>query len=124
MLHQVDGRGAQKQELPGAPPGPPAPIDDAAQGSEQPRGPVYLVQHQELAGVDLAVLFDVDDLGEVARSFQVEIDGAAFVRDLLRQRGFAYLAGSGEDHSGVAIQQTDYFGFPAALYHLRKSNMK
>ena len=85
---------------------------------------MYLVQHQELAGVDLAVLFDVDDLGEVARSFQVEIDGAAFVRDLLRQRGFAYLAGSGEDHSGVAIQQTDYFGFPAALYHLRKSNMK
>ena len=68
LLHQVDGRGAQKQELPGALPGPPAPIDDAAQGSEQPRGPVHLVQHRELAGVDLAVLFDVDDLGEVARS--------------------------------------------------------
>ena len=89
LLHEVDGGGAQEQELPRAATGSPPHVDDTAQGSEQSRRAVHFVQHQELVRVDLAVLFDVGDSGEVARAFQVEIDGAAFAHDLVREGGLA-----------------------------------
>ena len=106
LLQQVDGGRAEQQEQSRPLPGLPAFIDDAAQRGEQPRHPVHLVENEQAAGVLVAVLLDIADLGEIARPFQVHVGGIAFASELPGEGRLAGLTRSEQDHRRIPVQQS------------------
>ena len=105
-------------------PGQPAFVDDAAQGTEQPRRSMYLVENHEPIGRLGAVLFDVTDLGQIARQLQIDVDGAALASNLPSQRGLADLARPNQHDRRMLVQALVKFVLEVPLNHLCKYNSK
>ena len=104
MAQQIDRRRTEDEESTHALAAAPPPVDDPAQGLEQLRHPVDLVQDDELI---LEVVKEQCGLGEaiaIVAILQIEIERVARSRDLQRERGLADLPRPDQGHGGLTVQ--------------------
>ena len=68
---------------------------------------MHFIENEQLVGMLVAILLDVADHCDMARPFQIDVDGAAFLRNLSCQRRLANLTGAGQHYRRVPVQEAE-----------------